>query len=495
MSTGVVTAASKPTWCTSWRDSATTDGDAVVDFARTFLHVDKGVRAGQPLELVEWQADLLRALYSRDVKGRRRYRRAVVGLGRKNGKSLIGSVIALHGLIEGGSGAEVYAAAGDRQQARVVFDEARRQVQQSPALNGICKIYRDAIAVPATGSVFRVLSSDAKLQQGLNPSTVVFDELHVQKDDELWDALTLGSGARVDPLIVAITTAGYDLDSLCGRLYQFGKRVSAGEEEGRYFGFWWWQATDDCDAGDREQWRAANPNIEIGLLDEEDMELAHKQTSDSAFRRYRLNQFVRAQESWLPAGVFETSARPDLPLRDDLPVYVGIDMALKHDSVAVVCAQQQDGLVVTRAKIWYPQESGLDVAEVEFYLRELHAQFDVREFAYDPAYFQRSAEQLIDDGLPMVEYPQNRTRMIPACGNAYELIVNKRVVHDGSPTFVDQVLSAAQRMTDEGWRLSKGKSKRKIDAAIALVIALDRATMVSRQNITPDVIDVWKEED
>jgi phage terminase large subunit-like protein len=85
--------------------------------------------------------------------------------------------------------------------------------------------------------------------------------------------------------------------------------------------------------------------------------------------------------------------------------------------------------------------------------------------------------------------------MIPACGNAYELIVNKRVVHDGSPTFVDQVLSAAQRMTDEGWRLSKGKSKRKIDAAIALVIALDRATMVSRQNITPDVIDVWKEED
>ena len=93
----------------------------------------------------------------------------------------------------------------------------------------------------------------------------------------------------------------------------------------------------------------------------------------------------------------------------------------------------------------------------------------------------------------MVEFPQNRSRMIPACGNAYELIVNKRVVHDGSPTFVDQVLSAAQRLTDEGWRLSKGKSKRKIDAAIALVIALDRATLVSRQNIIPGVVDVWKE--
>jgi len=493
MSTGVDTI-SKPTWCTSWCDGAATDGDAVVDFASTFLHVEKGVRAGQPLVLVQWQADLLRALYSRDEKGRRRYRRAVVGLGRKNGKSLIGSVIALHGLIEGGVGAEVYAAAGDRQQARVVFDEARKQVQNSSALSGICKIYRDAIAVPATGSVFRVLSSDAKLQQGLNPSTVVFDELHVQKDDELWDALTLGSGARVDPLIVAITTAGYDLESLCGRLYQYGKRVAQGEEQAKYFGFWWWQAVDECDAGDREQWRAANPNIDIGLLDVEDMVLAHQQTSDSAFRRYRLNQFVRAQESWLPAGAWEACANPELELRADLPMFVGIDMALKHDSVAVVCAQLQDGVVVTRAKIWYPQESGLDVAEVENHLRDLHSEFQVREFAYDPAYFQRSAEQLVDDGLPMVEFPQNRGRMIPACGNAYELIVNRRVAHDGSPTFVDQVLSAAQRMTDEGWRLSKGKSKRKIDAAIALVIALDRATLVNRHSTMPNVIDIWEGE-
>ena len=117
----------------------------------------------------------------------------------------------------------------------------------------------------------------------------------------------------------------------------------------------------------------------------------------------------------------------------------------------------------------------------------------MREFAYDPAYFQRSSEILTDDGLPMVEFPQSRARMIPACGNAFEMIVNQRVAHDGSPQFVDQVLSAAQRMTDEGWRLSKGKSKRKIDAAIALVIALDRATLVNKTDINPSVIDIWKD--
>jgi phage terminase large subunit-like protein len=117
--------------------------------------------------------------------------------------------------------------------------------------------------------------------------------------------------------------------------------------------------------------------------------------------------------------------------------------------------------------------------------------FNVQEFAYDPAYFQRSAEVLSDDGLPMVEYPQTSSRMIPACGNAYELIVSNRVAHDGSPTFTDQVLSAAQRMTENGWRLSKGKSKRKIDACIAMVMALDRANSRPRTGTEPQVLNVW----
>jgi phage terminase large subunit-like protein len=92
----------------------------------------------------------------------------------------------------------------------------------------------------------------------------------------------------------------------------------------------------------------------------------------------------------------------------------------------------------------------------------------------------------------MVEYPQTTSRLVPACGNAFELIVNGKIAHDGSPTFTDQVLSAAQRMTDSGWRLSKGKSRRKIDAAIALVMALDRATTRTRIIEAPTIMDIWK---
>ena len=470
-----------PAWSTP-RLYKRSSGQEVVDFAETFLHVSKGVRAGERLRLTDWQKDLLGSLYERRDDGLLRYRRSLVGLARKNGKSLVGSVIALYGLIEGEPGAEVYSAAGDRMQARIVFNEAKWQISQSPALSGICKVYRDVVEVPSTGAIYRVLSADAKLQQGLNASTVIFDEVHVQPNEDLWNALTLSSGARKDPNIVGITTAGFDPDSLCGRLYNYGKRVISGDQVDERFGFFWWEAPEGCAVSDRDGWAAANPNLAEGLLDMEDMEVSMNQTAEVAFRRYRLNQFVRTDgESWLPTGAWEL-CRSDMELKPDLPTFVGVDMALKHDSIAVVIAQPQDGRVVVRAKIWHPDANAMDVSAVEQHIRDINQQFNVVENAYDPAFFQRSAEVLSENHV-MVEFPQSAARMIPACGNLYELIVNQVIAHDGDPMFTDQVMSAAQRSTESGWRLSKGKSKRKIDAAIALAIASDRAT--SKQEVAP----------
>jgi len=292
--------------------------------------------------------------------------------------------------------------------------------------------------------------------------------------------------------VVAITTAGFDMNTLCGRLYNYGKSIAAGEIVDPAFGFYWWEATMDCSVNEKAQWRKANPNLALGLLDLEDMEnSASGQTSEMAFRRFRLNQWVRTQESWLPVGAWENSTGAvDINTTDDC--WVGIDMAMKYDSIAIVLAQPQaDGKVALLAKIFHPDQGDMDVASVEQYLRELHRTYNVREFAYDPAYFQRSAEALYDDNLPMVEFPQSSQRMIPACGTAYDLIVSGKVIHDGSPMFTDQVLSAAQRMTESGWRLSKGKSRRKIDAAIAMCIALDRATRRATSTPTPSVVEVW----
>jgi phage terminase large subunit-like protein len=478
-----------PTFYTK-RKYKVTDGDDVIDFADDFLRVSKGVRAGESLEFVEWQRWLLRALLERRDNNKLRYRRALIGLPRKQGKSLMGSALGLYGLFAGEAGAEVYSAAGDRKQARIVFNEAKEQVIKSPVLSSYCKVYRDAIEVPAYNSVYRVLSADAKSQAGLNPSLVIFDELWVQRNEDLYDQLTLGSGARIDPLVVAITTAGYDIDTLCGRLYDYGKSVASGETDDENFGFFWWEAPADCSITDPKVWSGCNPNLAQGLLDPEDLATSAQQSSEMSFRRFRLNQWVRAEESWLPAGAWERLVG-ETEMDTELGTWVGIDMALKHDSIAVVMAQPQEGKVAVTAKIWHPSEKAVDVAEIEHYLRELHLNYNIKEFAYDPAYFQRSAEILIDDGLPMLEYPQSSQRMVPACGHIYEMIINNKIVHNGSPVFTDQVLSAAQRMTDQGWRLSKGKSRRKIDACIAMVIAVDRATRRQDGYDGPSIVDVW----
>jgi len=481
----------KPAFYTE-RKNKSTDGDEIISFAENYFMVLKGFRAGEPLVFTNWQKWLLRSLYERDDQTNRlRYRRALIGLPRKQGKSLMMSAVGVYGMIAGEAGSEVYAVANDRQQARIIFNEAKQQIVNSPLLAAESKVYRDAIEMPRFGSVFRVLSSDFKGQAGLNPSLVLFDELWGQNNSDLYDQMTLGSGARVEPLTVSITTAGYDLDSLAGRLYQYGKQVASGEVVDDQFGFWWWEAPEDCSIDDRKAWIVSNPNLAEGLLDPDDLAVAVKQTSEMGMRRWRLNQWVRSQESWLPVGAWEQCVQPLAQLDVELPIYVGIDMALRHDTIAVVIAQQQGERFVVRAKIWQPELEGVDVADVERHLRELHNTYRVMEFAYDPAFFQRSAEVLSDDGLNMVEFGQSASRMIPACGNAYEMIINKKVSHDGSPTFTDQVLSAAQRMTDNGWRLSKGKSKRKIDACIAMVMALDRATLRLENKPTPSVLDIW----
>jgi phage terminase large subunit-like protein len=162
------------------------DGRLVVDFIEGLCPQVKdsiGGRAGEPLALRPWQSELMANLFARRADGRYRHRTAVVGLARKNGKSALGSGIALYGLTMGPRGGEVYSCAADRDQARIVFGSAKSMVENSPELAAITKTYRDAIEVPSTGSVYRVLSSEAFTKEGLSPTLVIYDELHAAPND------------------------------------------------------------------------------------------------------------------------------------------------------------------------------------------------------------------------------------------------------------------------------------------------------------------------
>ncbi len=482
-----------------------TDGPFVVEFIEAVCRRTEGRGAGQPLRLAPWQRDLLGELFELRPDGRRRYRQALIGMPRKQGKSTMGAGMALFFLLaDGEQGAQVYSCAGDRDQARIVFGTAKKMVEMEPELSGRLKVYRDAIEHPASGSVYRVLSAEAYTKEGLNPSAVIFDELHVQPSRELWDVMTMGSGTRSQPIVIAITTAGYDLEgTICGEKYQYGKRVRSGEIVDPTFYFKWWEPSrSDCDYRDPAVWTECNPALG-DFLHLEDLEQAAQQTAEHVFRRYRLNQWTATAEAWLPFGAWQACCDPSLELDPALPLRVGIDIGRFHDATAVVCAQKQGERIVLRSRTWsnpYPEGHTLhdswsmNIFEVEEHLKALYAAFPVPateidgrvvpgpEFAHDPALFQRSPEVLEGFGLAMVKYPQHSSYMVPACQGFYQLVMERKIAHDGDPILAQHIANATVDQTDRGWRLTKPKgSRRLIDAAIAAAIASHRAQEPSPQ--------------
>jgi phage terminase large subunit-like protein len=317
------------------------DGDKIVEDIETFCTISRDGYAGpggSPMVLREWQTQLIRRLFARRPDGRLRHRTGLIGLPRKNGKSSLGSALALDGLLFGGEGAEVYSAAAEEKQARIVFSETKRMVQAKLDLLPEIEILRDVISDPSTGSIYRVLTAKAPTKEGLNPTRVIVDELHAHPSDELWNVLTLGSGARIDPLTLAITTAGvmYDAhgqESVCYRLYRHGIEVAQELTEDPSFFFAWWGAPEGGDHRDPKVWEAANPGYG-DLIDPDDFAASVVTTPEAEFRTKRLNQWVSSATAWLPAGAWDACADLARHIEDGAEVVLGFDGSYNNDSTA-----------------------------------------------------------------------------------------------------------------------------------------------------------------
>ena len=466
------------------------DGDQIIAGMEAFCTVSRdgfSGRGGDPMILRDWQKQLIRRLFARRPDGRMRHRTGLIGLPRKNGKSSLGSGIALDGLLFGGRGAEVYSAAAEEKQARIVFEETKRMVRADPELNEACEVMRDVISMSSTGSIYRVLTAKAPTKEGLNPSRVIVDELHAHPHDELWNVLTLGSGARIDPLTLAITTAGVMYDSLgqesiCYRLYKHGIEVARGVTEDPSFYFEWWGAPDGADHKDPEVWEAANPAYG-DLIDPEDFASAVVTTPEAEYRAKRLNQWVSAATAWLPAGAWDACADSSRSIPDGAPVVLGFDGSYNNDSTAlVVCTLGSDPFLDV---VWCaerpkdaPQEWVVPIEDAEDAIRQACRRWTVKEVACDPSRWARSMQVLEAERLPMVEFPQTGSRMIPATERFYEAVMNTAVAHSGDPDLSRHVGNAVIKRTSRGGHLQKDAkgSPRKIDLAVAAVMALDRAS-------------------
>lgn len=486
-----------PRWLTvvPEADAARGDGDDYAAFVEAVCRVTKdsiGGSAGELIVLRDWQRRLLRDLLARRPDGRLRHRQALVGVARKNGKSALGAGVGLAGLVMGPQGGEVYSCAGDRDQARIVFGTARRMVEMDPDLSGLLKLYRDAIEFPASGSVYRVLSAEAYTKEGLNPHLVLFDEVHVQPNRDLWDVMSLAAGARPEPLMVGITTAGVRTDStgqdsLCYSLYQYGQRVVSGEvQDPSFFMAWWEPVRAEADHRDPATWGEANPGLG-DLVGVEDFESTVRRTPENEFRTKRCNQWVSAAEAWLPSGAWDLLAEPG-PVPDGADVVLALDGSFSNDSTALVVVSVAERPHVDVAGLW-ERPAGDDgswrvpIQDVEDAIRVACRRWHAREVVFDPFRWARTMQVLSDEGLPVVEFPQSPARMVPATQRFYEAVLNRTLTHSGHAGLARHVGNAVVKVDQRGSRLSKEtrNSPRKIDAAVAAVMAVDRAVQQAEE--------------
>jgi phage terminase large subunit-like protein len=478
--------------------------EPVVDFAEAYGRITKDSvagKAGGPLILRQWQKTLLEHLFAWDEDGLR-HRVSLVGMPRKSGKSALGSVLGLYSLILGPRGAEVYSVASEKEQARIVFQDAKRTVEASPELSALTRLYRDAIELPAMNSVYRVLSAENLSKEGLNPSAVIFDELHAQPDRELFDVFSLAMGARGKLAnLIAITTAGVrsdrtGRDGIAFSLYQMGQKIARGELDDPTFFMAWWEAPEGADHRDPETWRLANPGFG-DLNAESDFHSAIKRTPEAEFRIKRCNQWVSTVETWLPAGSWDECAG-EVNLTPEDEIVLGFDGSYNGDASVIVGAVvprvEGDPVKVFMVKAWEKDlehdgpEWRVDIGEVEQTVLDFCQKHNVKEIACDPFRWQRSMEVLEGYGLPVVAFPQSPQRMIKACAGFFDSVAEKRLIHDGDPLLARHIGNTAVKLTPAGPHIKKENphSPRKIDAAVAAILAVDRASGKIEETVVPE---------
>lgn len=208
----------------------------VIDFIQTFCRHSKGKWGGKPVILELWQKAATAALFGFINKetGFREYRQMILIVGRKNGKSTWATCLGLYLLIaDGEAGPEIYSAATKKDQAKIIWSEAKRMIKKSPSLNRKCKCLVSSIRTPFNEGSFEPLGADSDKQDGLNVQGALIDELHAIKDKNIYDVLVDGMTAREQPLCIITTTAGMVRDNIYDQKYEECEQLINGYDDKR----------------------------------------------------------------------------------------------------------------------------------------------------------------------------------------------------------------------------------------------------------------------
>jgi phage terminase large subunit-like protein len=491
--------------------------DRVCMFFERFLCLSKGQWSGEPFKLMDWQRkEVLMPMFGwKRSDGTRRFRVGYVEIPKKNGKSGLCSGLSLYLLCaDGEPGAEVYSVGADRQQASIVFNESASMVRNSPQLSKRMEVIdsRKTIAYPTETGTFRALAADSDSNEGLNIHGLIFDELHAQKSPRLWDALRYGGAARRQPLMIAITTAGVDRNSIAWEQHDYAAKILDGTIVDTSFFAYIRAASPDDDWTKPETWRKANPSMGI-TINEADFAAECKEAQEiprkeNPFKRYRLNLWTEQADRWLVMSEWDAcDKKVDAEALAKRECWAGLDLSIRGDlSALVLVFRSEDGYEVL-PYFWMPREGAIDkehrdrvpylawerqglieitdgntidYRRIRAKIKELSEKYVINEIAFDPYRATEIVQNLGDDGVTMVEFRQGFISMNAPTIELERLVRAGKLYHGKNPILRWNAANAVVKTDPAGnIKTDKANANGRIDGVVATIMGIGRAMLTS----------------
>lgn len=476
----------------------------------------RGPRAGKRFRFGPWQKFLVGAMFGwvHKENSMRRFRYVFLAVPRGNGKSSLAATIALYMLaLDGEGGAEVYAAAVTRDQARIVFNLAQHMARADGAFRGKfgVEVGAHALTQAATASIFRPLSRDANALDGLNVHLAVLDELAAHKSREVHDVLVTASGKRAQPMLLSITTAGNNQSGIGYEQWKYAQRVLAQETQDDAFLALIYTIDDADDWQNPEAWAKANPNWGTSVNPDVIANLAHRASQiasqQNAFKQKHLNQWTNAAVSWMNMIHWDACADANLSENDfrGEQCVLGLDLAAKIDLAARVklFARTLEGIThyyvfcqfylpestlfdgrnasygTWHADNWITSTPGevIDFDRIQADILQDATDHQILDVAYDPWQALKLASELAQKDIPVIEYRPTVQNFSPAMKEVDALVRQRRLHHDGNPVLRWNVTSVEVAEDFKGNifpRKDRDNPLQKIDGLVALLMAMGR---------------------
>ena len=507
--------------------------DRVMQFIETFCVMSKGRQwAGKPMELMDWQKrDIIEPLFGWvDDQGHRRYRTAAIFTPKKQGKSTLLAALALYFLVaDNEPGCEVWGCATDRQSAGIIYREAAAMVRSSPALSAAIEIIdsRNTLVHRASNSRYSVLSSDAPRAEGVNAHAVLADEIHAMRDRRLLDALRYAGSARTQPMLIGISTAGYERGkSVAWEWWQDAERVMAAPASNPTFFGRIYAAPEQDDVAryfEPKLWRVANPSLGITVSEKSfkaDAEEARTNPSKtSAWLRYRMNVWQSADTRFFTPEAWAACGSAPLEPLEGRECYAGMDLASTRDMTSVVfCFPDGQGGYDFDPYFFIPKDTAAeraakdrvpylewirdgyviatdgnrcDYGVVEQFIEEYAQRHRLVKLAGDRWNAASTFTRLQQAGIAVEGYSQSLGSMSAPMKLLDTLVAAKKIRHGDHPVLSWCASNVAVRSDPNGnIAPCKVRSTEKIDGVVAAVMALGLASTAAIPETSWEIVEL-----